>query len=116
MPSLTEKLVLKVSLTPLTYLFTRANSLFQSQRRAWKDFVENSPDPALVKLVDGPMEDTGRLLNMTQNFLRKLIDLAEIKLKQVEAEAQIAGAEWLDNPTDPMNNAKFLMARKIHSE
>ncbi|KAI4921317.1 hypothetical protein J4E85_008662 [Alternaria conjuncta] len=116
MPSLTEKLVLKVSLTPLTYLFTRANSLFQSQRRAWKDFAENAPDPALVNLINGPMEDTGRLLNMTQNFLRKLIDLAEIKLKQVETEAQIAGAEWLDNPTDPMNNAKFLMARKIHSD
>ncbi|KAI4607756.1 hypothetical protein J4E80_009497 [Alternaria sp. BMP 0032] len=115
MSSQTKKLVLKFSLTPLTYLFTRANSLFQSQRRAWKDFAENAPDPALVKLINGPMEDTGRLLNMTQNFLRKLIDLAEIKLKQVETEAQIAGAQWLDNPTDPMNNAKFLMARKIHS-
>ncbi|KAI4658576.1 uncharacterized protein J4E79_006982 [Alternaria viburni] len=84
-------------------------------RRAWKDFAENCPDPALVTLINGPMEDTRRLLNMTQNFVRKLIDLAEIKLKQVETEAQIAGAEWLDNPTDPMNNAKFLMARKIHS-
>ena len=62
------------------------------------------------------MEDTGRLLNMIQNFLRKLIDLAEIKLKQVEAEAQIAGAEWLDNPTNPMENAEFLMARKMHSD
>ena len=62
------------------------------------------------------MEDTGRLLNMIQNFLRKLIDLAEIKLKQVEAEAQIAGAEWLDNPTNPMKNARFLMGTKIHSD
>ena len=116
MSSQTKKLVLKFTLTPLTYLFTHINSLFQSQRRAWKDFAENCPEPALVNLINGPMEDTGRLLNMTQNFVRKLIDLAEIKLKQVETEAQIAGAEWLDNPTDPMNNAKFLMARKIHSE
>ncbi|KAI4701275.1 hypothetical protein J4E81_003015 [Alternaria sp. BMP 2799] len=85
-------------------------------RTSWKDFAENAPDPALVKLINGPMEDTGRLLNMTQNFLRKLIDLAEIKLKQVETEAQIAGAEWLGNPTDPMNNANFFMARKIHSD
>ncbi|KAI4661923.1 uncharacterized protein J4E78_004713 [Alternaria triticimaculans] len=116
MSSQTKKLVLKLSLTPLTYLFTRANSLFQSQRRAWKDFADSAPDPALVNLINGPMKDTGRLLNMTQKFLRKLIDLAEIKLKQVETEAQIAGAEWLANPTDPMNNAKFLMARKIHSD
>ncbi|KAI4953616.1 hypothetical protein J4E91_002464 [Alternaria rosae] len=61
------------------------------------------------------MEDTGKLLNMTKNLLRKLINLAEIKLKQVEGEARLAGRKWLNNLNDSVKDAKFTMGRMIHN-
>lgn len=70
----------------------------------------------LVDCINGPMEDTGKLLNTTQNLLRKLVNLAGIKLKQVQGEARLAGREWLNNLNDPVKDAKITMGRMIHSD
>jgi hypothetical protein len=111
-----ENPILESSLTRLKYLFTSINSLFQSQRRAWTESAKESCNSALIALFDSSMKDNARLLNMTQYLLGKLIDLAEIKTKQMELKVQAAGREWLADKEDYMKDSRFALGRLLRRE
>jgi hypothetical protein len=53
---------------------------------------------------------------MTQHLLRKLIDLAEIKMKQLEIEARSAGKDWLGSHNDAEKAQKFTTATRVHRD
>ena len=68
----------------------------------------------LAFLIRGPMEDAEQLLIMTQDLLRKLIDVVGIKVTQLEMEARTAGRKKIGIQTDTEKTSKFMTATSFH--